>query len=146
MYSILLEHFLVFLIRISNYYLNSYLNTNNPYPAIKYPTDVDNYSSLTIGQSIYTFLHNSKIEKEAKHPEVYFFPSKFETASIASCNRSCFKLTLFHGQRAKFKNSYPLDKNMLLLDLPLQNMEVWEQETNPSPTSYRKEVNKKNQT
>lgn len=56
MYSILLEHFLVFLIRISNYYLNSYLNTNNPYPAIKYPTDVDNYSSLTIGQSIYTFL------------------------------------------------------------------------------------------
>lgn len=32
---------------------------------------------------------------------------------------------------------------MLLLDLPLQNVEVWEQETNPSPISYRKEVNLK---
>lgn len=31
----------------------------------------------------------------------------------------------------------------MMLDLPLQNMEVWEQETNPSPTSYRKEVNLK---
>lgn len=32
---------------------------------------------------------------------------------------------------------------MLLLDLPLQNTEVWEQETNPSPTSHGKEVNLK---